>query len=170
MLAAPFSTEQGLSFPARWRSTSPTRISEPATQMIGVGTARPASASASAGDPAISTSRTAGGTTARSAVGRGRPRARRRDQDEPGRQGRERGDDAGGVLVGENPQDEADPRLAEDVAQGHGEGARAGRIVGAVQHEKPVRAPKDLKATRPPRAREPVANRRFADAKTRARR
>ena len=50
-------------------------------------------------------------------LGRDGARARGRDQDEPIRERGDRGDDPGGVLVGEDAEDEGDAGLAEDVAQ-----------------------------------------------------
>src|SRR5205807_9338863 len=65
---------------------------------------------------------------------------------------------------GEEAEDERDAGLAEDVAQRDREGARAGRIVRAVQHEEAARAMEDLETARPPRPREPVANRGVSGA------
>src|SRR5262245_15627537 len=97
-------------------------------------------------------------------VGRRGARARRRDQDESVRERYQRGDDPGGVLVAENPQDERHRRVPEDVAEGRGQRARAGRIVRAVQHQIAARAAQDLKAARPPGTREAVANRGLCGA------
>src|SRR3989442_5831134 len=68
-LSAPFSSEQGLSLPPRWRRTSPISDSEPATQTIGAAAVRTASARASTGDPATSTRVTEAGMRARRVSG-----------------------------------------------------------------------------------------------------
>src|SRR5207247_1674879 len=63
------------------------------------------------------------------------------------------------IAPGEVPED-----VAEKGAQGGGERAGAAGVVGAVEHEPSAGAREDLEAPRPPRAPEPVADRRIADA------
>src|SRR5256884_1976111 len=89
---------------------------------------------------------------------------RRRGQDETARERRQLGEDRARVLVMEDPHHERDGSVAEKVAQGGGERAGAAGVVGAVEHEPSAGARGDLEAPRPPRAPEPVADRRIADA------
>ena len=100
----------------------------------------------------------------------GGARVRGGGQDEPVREGRELGDDPGGVLVAQDPEHERDPASGEELAEGARERAGAGRVVRAVQHEDAVGSPEDLEAPRPARALETLAHRRLGDVELACRR